>query len=107
MDIKSNKKDQIREAVIAAKREWIKGHTPKEFTAPDTLNALVGARIRSLRNGKGMSLQDVVDLSGERLGSKAGLSLKELGEENLTIYQPHVLAKILNVPIGNLIKDIV
>lgn len=96
-----NKKDFIRQKTIEAKREWLSANLPKEgeINSQELTNALVGANIRRLREKLGYSLEDVVQLSNGVIGSRAGLSLKELGEENITIFQLYVLSKLLKVDV--------
>ena len=103
-----NKKDFIRERAIAAKREWLENNSPKpgEAKSEELINAIVGANMRVSRNNKGLSLQDVVEMSGGSFATRSSLSLIELGEQNITIYQLYSFARIIGCKVEHLLEGI-
>ena len=63
-----------------------------------TFNELVGARLRSIRKQRGLSLQDVQRLSGGEFKA-AVVGAYERGERSLSLPRLHRLAAFFQVPI--------
>ena len=69
-----------------------------------TYNQLVGARLRSIRKQRGLSLQDVQRLSGGEFKA-AVVGAYERGERSLSLPRLHRLAAFFQVPIAQFIPQ--
>ena len=72
--------------------------------ATPTYNQLVGARLRSIRKQRGLSLQDVQRLSGGEFKA-AVVGAYERGERSLSLPRLHRLAAFFQVPIAQFIPQ--
>lgn len=67
------------------------------------LAAILGKRIRELRNAKGLTMEELAFRAGIEY---AQLSRVELGKINTSVYQLHLLSNALEVSIEEIVKGI-
>jgi transcriptional regulator with XRE-family HTH domain len=70
----------------------------------EEISAILGHRIRTLRIRNKMTMEELALESGMDYSQ---LSRIERGKINTSVYQVYILARVLNVPVDSVFKDLV
>jgi transcriptional regulator with XRE-family HTH domain len=70
----------------------------------EDISGILGHRIRTLRVKNNMAMEELALESGMDYSQ---LSRIERGKINTSVYQVYILARVLNVPIDSIFKDLI